>query len=285
MRNTIRAIIKKYWLLLLLLIVGIPVLINCLFKIHPTISFFSAEWNAGDALGFYGTLLASLIAIAGVYLSINYAQENYRKDERNRQLPYLALTYMQKDSRFNLFDSAFTQASENRDDVESYYAEYRLDRVYIVITKDGIEYRKKLDGKQNSILQQGGLTWDTEEKAKVLRPHNYISLPFEIENVGNGAAIDFKLAFNKNDCPNRRAVSLYTLKCGSKVYFHIFSDLESESILGDYNLDLEYSDILCNHYSQKYPISFQKEGNQIKQTMDFSGKQDLVQHEQSAVRK
>lgn len=268
-----KAIIKKYWVVLLLLTIGIPALINWLFKIHPTIPFFSAEWDAGAALGFYGTLLASFIAIIGVFISVNYAQENYRKDEKNRQLPYLAMTYMRKDSKFNLLDSAFSQTRESDNDADSYYTEYRLNRVYIIISNDGIEYRKNLDKMQESILQQGGLAWVTEGGIKALKPHNYISLPFEIENVGNGAAIDFKLAFNKKDSSNPHAVSLFTLKCGDKVYFHIFSDLESEELLGEYMLELQYSDILCNRYSQKYPVSFEKENNRVKQIIDFTGKQ------------
>lgn len=273
MVDKMKAIIKKYWVVLLLLTIGIPALINWLFKIHPTIPFFSAEWDAGAALGFYGTLLASFIAIIGVFISVNYAQENYRKDEKNRQLPYLAMTYMRKDSKFNLLDSAFTQTRESDNDADSYYTEYRLNRVYIIISNDGIEYRKNLDKMQESILQQGGLAWVTEGGIKALKPHNYISLPFEIENVGNGAAIDFKLSFNKKDSSNPHAVSLFTLKCGDKVYFHIFSDLESEELLGEYMLELQYSDILCNRYSQKYPVSFEKENNRVKQIIDFTGKQ------------
>lgn len=277
MIDKIKEIIRKRWFILLLLFVGVPALINWLFKLHPTVSFFSAEWDAGAALGFYGTILASFIAICGVFLSINYAQQNYREDEKNRQLPYLALTYMRKDSRFNLFDAAFSQEREtDQSTADSFYNEYRLSRVYIVISSQGIEYKKKLDNRQETILQQGGLAWVNNGNSKVLRPHNYISLPFEAENVGNGAAIDFRLAFNRKDSAEHRAVSLFTLKREDKVYFHMFSELESDDLLGDYILELQYCDILGNRYSQKYPVSFERENEKVKQTIDFTGKQDSV---------
>lgn len=277
MIDKIKEIIRKYWILLLVLLIGVPVLINWLFKLHPTVSFFSAEWDASAALGFYGTLLASCIAICGVFLSINYAQENYRKDEKNRQLPYLALTYMRKDSKFNLFDAAFSQEKESdHSDADSFYCEYKLSRVYIVISDQGIEYKKNLDKRQETILQQGGLAWVENGSSIVLKPYNYISLPFEIENVGNGAAIDFRLAFNKKGSEEPRAVSLYTLKREDKAYFHVFSELESDDLLGDYILELQYCDILGNRYSQKYPVSFALENEKVKQTIDFAGKQESV---------
>ena len=278
MVDKMKEILKKYWAILLLLIIGVPALINWLFKLHPSVSFFSAEWDAGAALSFYGTLLASFIAIVGVILSINYAQENYRKDEKNRQLPYFALTYMRKDSRFNLFDAVLSQENKdgNSDADTFYYNEYKLSRVYIVISNRGIEYKKKLDKRQMATLQQGGLAWIENGSTKVLKPHNYISLPFEVENVGNGAAIDFKLAFNRKDSEERRAVSLYTLKCADSVYFHVFSELESEDLLGDYILELQYCDILGNCYNQKYQVSFEKDNEQVRQIIDFSGKQESV---------
>lgn len=277
MVDKIKEILKKYWVILLLLIIGVPALINWLFKLHPSVSFFSAEWDAGAVLSFYGTLLASFIAIIGVFLSINYAQENYRKDEKNRQLPYLALTYLRKDSRFNLFDAVFSQESEDdNSDADSFYNEYKLTRVYIVISSRGIEYKKKLDKRQEAMLQQGGLAWIGNDSSKVLKSRDYISIPFEVENVGNGAAIDFKLAFNRTDSVERRAVSLFTLKCSDSVYFHVFSELESEDLLGDYILELQYCDILGNRYCQKYQVSFEKDNEQVRQSIDFTGKQESV---------
>ena len=54
--------IKKHWIIVLLLtflvVLGVPLGIHLLFKIHPRVSFFSAEWSAGDALTYYGSVLS-----------------------------------------------------------------------------------------------------------------------------------------------------------------------------------------------------------------------------------
>ena len=54
--------IKKHWFIVLLftlvIILGIPFGIHLLFKIHPRVSFFSAEWSAGDTLTYYGSVLS-----------------------------------------------------------------------------------------------------------------------------------------------------------------------------------------------------------------------------------
>ena len=43
---------------LLILIIGIPASINLLFKIPATSFLLQAEWDAGDALGYYGAVLS-----------------------------------------------------------------------------------------------------------------------------------------------------------------------------------------------------------------------------------
>ena len=82
---------KHKWKLLLafiIFIVAIPFGINSLFKLTSPLDIFVAEWEAGDALAFYGVMLASATTIIGVYISIEYAQRNYRVDEVNRVKPY-----------------------------------------------------------------------------------------------------------------------------------------------------------------------------------------------------
>jgi hypothetical protein len=39
---------------------GIPFVINILFKINATTDIFVAEWSVGDALGYYGAILSFL---------------------------------------------------------------------------------------------------------------------------------------------------------------------------------------------------------------------------------
>ena len=270
--------IKKHWLfvafIVFLLVVGIPAIINWLFKIQPSIEFFSAEWEAGDVLTFYGSLLAAIATIFGVFLTVRYAQENYRADERNKQLPFLALTYMRKKSKFYFFDTGLKeQPPENVDDPNDYYLEYRLKNVYIVITSSGIEYKSKLSPDQYNILKRCGQMWEEKDGRLSQSVRSYISLPFELDNVGNGAAIELKVSLYKKDDLVKKAVSIDTLRVKESFYVHIFSEVETDNILGDYVLAFRYKDILSNTYSQSFPMVFLRKGQNIVEQVGFSGKQ------------
>lgn len=39
---------------------GIVIILNTLFKIHSEIRFFCAEWEAGDALNYAGTIMGAI---------------------------------------------------------------------------------------------------------------------------------------------------------------------------------------------------------------------------------
>lgn len=43
---------------ILLLLIGVPLVINVLFKVPAVADMFVAEWDAGDALGYYGAILS-----------------------------------------------------------------------------------------------------------------------------------------------------------------------------------------------------------------------------------
>lgn len=272
---------KPKWKLLLafiIFIVAIPLGINSLFKLTSPLDIFVAEWTAGDMLGFYGALLASVATIIGVYLSIEYAQKNYREDEQNRVRPYLALTYIRTKSNCNLFGGSNDSSSSNQRS-EELYKEFRLDKVYIIISKDGIAFKDGLTSQQQELLEKAGFSWKGTENGYILVATDYVSLPFEVDNVGNGAAIELKLGLYRNDSDKHRGVRLYTLKPSDKIYFHVFSELEDDSLYGDYTLEFKYRDIQGTNYSQVYPFSIQKENGKVKQTIDLTGKQEIVKED------
>lgn len=277
-------ILKKYWKFILvgfiIFIIIIPAIINWLFKLSSPIDFFVAEWSAGDVLSFYGALLASVATIAGVYLSIEYAQRNYREDERNKIRPYFALTHIHSKSKFNFL--CIPGNNSQQDQSENLYTEFRLDKVYVVISKKGIEFKTGLTNQQQQLLAQSGFTWKPVEKGIRLVATDYISLPFEVDNVGNGSAIDLQLVVYREGSDVHKGANLYTLKPTDSVYFHIFSELEDDGLLGNYMLELRYYDILGTHYAQKYPLSVERQSeynNRVSQTIDFTGAQEIVQEE------
>lgn len=281
-----KAFLSKYKLKLLLafaiFIVAIPFGINSLFKLTSPLNIFIAEWGAGDALAFYGVMLASATTIIGVYISIEYAQRNYRIDEANRVKPYLALTHYKSHSKTNLF-SGFAPSQTGKiigeqDQGTSAYEEYRLEKVYIIINQATIEYRDRLSDAQQQRLKSGGFEWCNQGGGcHTLQARSFVSVPFEVENVGNGAATNTMVAFYKKG-EKRRGVSLYTIKQGDSFYFHIFCD-DTNIVKGhDYIIELLYGDIIGNYYSQKYPVVFDEDAEMKRfcTTVDLSGKQELT---------
>ena len=281
-----KAFLSKYkWKLLLafvIFIVAIPFGINSLFKLTSPLNIFVAEWEAGDALAFYGVMLASATTIIGVYISIEYAQRNYRIDEANRVKPYLALTHYKSHSKTNLFSNlASRQTGESVGEQAqgtSVYEEYRLERVYITINHTTIEYKDKLSDTQQQRLKSGGFEWNNHAGGcHSLQAHTFVSMPFEVENVGNGAATNTMIAFYKRG-EKRNGVSLYTIKQGDSFYFHIFCD-DANIVKGEnYIIELLYGDIIGNYYSQKYPVAFNddEKTKQFCTAVDLSGKQEYT---------
>lgn len=281
-----KAFLSKYkWKLLLafaIFIVAIPLGINSLFKLTSPLNIFIAEWGAGDALAFYGVMLASATTIIGVYISIEYAQRNYRIDEANRVKPYLALTHYKSHSKANLFSNLAPGQTEKsmgeQDQGTSEYEEYRLERVYIIIDQATIEFRDRLSDAQQQRLKSGGFEWCNQGGGcHTLQARTFVSMPFEVENVGNGAATNTMVAFYKKG-EKRKGVSLYTIKQGASFYFHIFCD-DANIVKGnDYIIELLYGDIIGNYYSQKYPVVFGEdaETKRFCTTVDLSGKQELT---------
>ena len=76
-------------IVLLALIIIIPVIIHILFKFDFGIEVLNATWSSGDILQYTGTILASLLAIAGVYFTIKESRINNLENKIIENKPYL----------------------------------------------------------------------------------------------------------------------------------------------------------------------------------------------------
>ena len=269
--------IRKHWWKLVLVagffIIGIPLLINWLYKQPAGIDFFRMGWNVDAVLTYYGSIIAAVATVLGVFLSVKYAQENYREDERNRQLPFMALSFLRRESKFHLFDMTNTDVGDSEDEDEYYY-EFKLRKIYIIITKSEIIYKKRLSKDQNELLLKNGCKTVKDGNKVSLVQRDLVSMPMELENVGNGPAIDVRISLY-NDKEKIRAVSLDTLKNGDTIYLHIYSEEKAENILGKYTLEVIYKDILSNAYTQKYPVTIAKNNNRVESYIAFSAEQEM----------
>lgn len=85
---------KTIWIIIvcaLLCLVIIPLVINVLFKIDLGIRVLQSEWNAGDALAFYGSVLSGLLTVIGVFLTIRYENNKAKKEDSIKYKPILEL--------------------------------------------------------------------------------------------------------------------------------------------------------------------------------------------------
>lgn len=242
-------------------------------------NFFVAEWEAGDVLAFYGAMLASVTTIFGVYISIEYAQRNYQMDEANRVKPYLSLTHYKSESKTNwgLGIPAEATDADGVEQPQSYYTEYKLDKVYIVIDQAEIRFQDKLSDNQQQRIKSGGFEWyDHGGGCRSLQSHPFVSMPFDVENVGSGAAINTMIAFYKKG-EERRGASLYTIKQGASFYFHVFCDDADSVVDNEYVIELLYGDIIGNYYSQKYPVQFKRDAGtgRFCTRVNLTGKQEI----------
>lgn len=277
---------KKSWtkwiltaVIALLLIVGVPIIIN---ECYKTSSGYMTMWDAADVLSYYGAIIASIGAALGVFVSIKAATKNYRDDVRARVMPFIAVTPFERKATVNTMallreKVEKKEKTKDTDDTSAVqYDEYKLSQIYFVITAHGIETKKELAKGQKAILEHAGTMWASrKDGSETLQYTDFYSLPLEIENVGNGTAVNLRVGFNRTeDRGRRRFVRPMMLKQGQTLYIHIFSTADFDVVCGDYILEFHYEDIYGNKYAQEFPVKYNKnENNQEYQSIDLVGKQ------------
>ena len=231
---------KKIVTALFVAIIGVPLIIHVLFKIHPAVSFFSAEWSAGDLLGFYGVLLGACATVAGVYLTVRYAQANYREDVINRSIPFLTVTPL-KDTN------------------------YMQDEIYYVIQKGAVQIKARLSDLQRKHIEDGGfINQKMADGVYATRSLKMFYVPLQVKNVGNGAAVTFAIGLNpKRLDKDKHLFSLpRSLSKGDSFRFAIYSENIENDNYGEYTLCFSYYDILGNAYEQNFTYSIKAGGVQ-----------------------
>lgn len=74
--------------------IAIPLGINILFKIDLGIDMLQSEWEAGDALSFYGAVLSGMLTVIGVFLTIRNENNKAKNDDFIKYKPILELNGM-----------------------------------------------------------------------------------------------------------------------------------------------------------------------------------------------
>lgn len=278
MKNWIKKNCKMILIMLGFIILG-PIIINLLFKVHPIINVFVAEWDASAALSYYGAIVSSVIAIYGIYITIHHSQENYKEDVRNRTLPFIVIDMLKTGSHKRVFPSSNLQT--DLEPVEG-YREYKLTDYYCILENGEIEYRMRLTKTQQELLDNGGTEWVSGKNGGSRRMVDEICVPFEIENVGNGTAIRIRYGLNRKEtsAKDRKFLPPMSLKPSIPIMFHLFSEdcSRNSSNLGEYILSFCYEDIYLNRYEQHFDIiiEYSKEKNTPIVSVDMSHVQNFL---------
>lgn len=246
-------------------IIIIPLIIHVLFKIHPQYGFFSAEWTAGDVLGFYGILLGAAATVWGVFLSIQYAQSNYKQDLVDHSLPFVTITTMlYKPTRTAIcsdivadqYCDSVPKAVNNQPECVS-----QIDEYYFIIENKNVSVMANLTEQQKEMVDCGGNFFSINSNGMtVFSTVSLLYAPLIIENVGNGAATTFSVGlyippYDKAKNPHCFSIAR-SLKVGEKIQIGIYSENTPKDNTGDYDLCVSYYDIFGNQYEQlfKYRI-------------------------------
>lgn len=274
-----KPLLKKYWKALLIFfivaIIIVPFLIHVCFKINAPITFLEAEWGAGDVLAFYGVLVGAVATVWGVYLSIQYSRSNYQEDVKNRVLPFIALTTLKVRTKFSLFP---TVDANKETSCPNEYEEYKVEKIYYIIEKGKITPKTGLTKDQEEKLQQGGMRWEANDSGTIsLVCADLVTLPLELENVGNGAAIRFRIGLNKHNTDENdwQYLTPRPLKIGESLYVHVYCE-DGEESKGSYILDMVYEDIYGNKYRQRYGVVIDNPNGIIHAWIDLGCNQESV---------
>ena len=107
-----------------------------------------------------------------------------------------------------------------------------------------------------------------------MRGSEYVSIPFTIENIGNGPAKKLRVCFSCTT-GKRFFKTEMILRQNERFYIHIFSEKAFEEIKGEYVFIVCYEDIAGNAYIQRFPVEIVQENGRRYDRMDTNGVQEI----------
>ena len=238
-------------LLVLFFVFGIPLIINYLYNKTATISIFAMNWEASDALSFYGSILGAAATIYVLQQTIQFTLRNQKEERKLAIKPYLETIKYNHTDVTEINDDGnivFLSVSKNR----ITYQGDLPDSIRSIRTRE----TKLLKGQQKDPFTQTALQRDIVEYFT-----SHYLLSYEIQNCGAGNAINVEFCINAKSTIPGFCVTLEK----TKKFLIIFNDdLLTD---GEYEMvfTLTYSDISSfGKYGQSEKIKLYKENSIMK---------------------
>ncbi len=162
--------------------------------------------------------------------------------------------------------------------------------MYYVIEK-GIPIEKSnLNDEQQDTVENGGLKkMNNTSDSYLLGKTEFIYLPCELCNVGNGTAINLRIGFNCKGSLNKHYLKPRPFYIKQTFKLNIYAE-DYNDIEGEYLMECYYEDISSNKYRQVFTVNITKDILQnIEETIgsikaypivDFNGKQERITEEE-----
>ena len=258
-------------------LVGGPLLINECYKKGTG---YITVWNANDVLTYYGNILAAIVGVLGVYLTVWVSNKNYRDDARNRILPYIAINVMnirQPDPFLLGLGAEDYEMMGNDSTIEQSLEGKTWNHLYFVIDgKTKIRVAEQLSDDESKKLKETAVMWMRARDGKMyIRDADVISMPFIIDNIGNGTAKNLRMSFSRHNAKPFFKTE-FILKPNERFYIHIFSEKGFEIVQGEYVFSVYYEDISGNEYEQLFPVEIVEENGNRYKRIETNGKQKLL---------
>lgn len=242
-------------LTLILLIFVVPILINESYKRETG---YLTLWSANDVLSYYGTLLACIGGVLGVFFTVKYSQKQYREDARQRIMPFVATDFLLNKSCYKDFAEKHNQYSiEDKNEYDHFVITYSNDK--------GVQYPIFLSEEECSLLDNNG-HFEVEDKKNGITLYGFkiiCFIPCVLKNVGTGVALKTTFGLYKlnNGCysekiDDRKASKPFVLDKGDRIHVGLYFDLDDEESLGTYKFDIMYSDTDFTRYRRSITFKF-----------------------------
>ena len=226
-------------------VIAVPFLMNVFYGIgFPLID----AWDKSDLMGYYGSIMTAVAAIAGVYFTLDYSKFKQMEYEKLRVKPYLEIMASVKHTTNDNIFMVGKGETYSYIDMNEIHTETAYGILPNTLNNIKIENKK-------------------EEIDRLL--YNSFFLVLSLKNIGADSAISIKILFNDillNGYINLSKNETDTLKI--LIRFNKELDMQDVVVIKDMNIRIIYENIYGNQLYEQF--EYIKNFRYIKKTCGFS---------------